>query len=142
MPLLPHMLLRATTRPSLAAPQPKRWSDEEEAELVRLVKLHGRGSWALIEKEGADMFQGRRKQVGCRTAPPRPAQAQAPPAQPPHHCVLSGCVMSGAASGHTCTRLLWSSLPGALTARSCGGPAPAGGPEGQVAQHCQGGQDQ
>ncbi|KAL4441879.1 hypothetical protein ABPG77_003795 [Micractinium sp. CCAP 211/92] len=46
--------------------RPKRWSDEEEAELVRLVKLHGRGSWALIEKEGADMFQGRRKQVDLK----------------------------------------------------------------------------
>lgn len=93
------MLLHATMRPSLAALQPKRWSDEEEAELVRLVKLHGRGSWALIEKEGADMFQGRRKQVGHGMAPPR-AGAGAGAA-----CAATsplGCVMSGAASGHMC----------------------------------------
>ena len=47
----------------LPAPQPVRWSADEEGELVHLVKIHGRGSWAMIEKQGQAKFEGRRSQV-------------------------------------------------------------------------------
>lgn len=55
---------------------------------MRLVKLHGRGSWALIEKEGAEMFRGRRKQVG-RSLPRGKIDASraASPPPPPAWCL-------------------------------------------------------
>ena len=51
--------------PSPPPLQPKRWDAEEEAALVRLVKKHGRGNWALILREGqqAGEFHEGRKQV-------------------------------------------------------------------------------
>lgn len=47
-------LLAATGPLPYPLPQPKRWESAEEAALVRLVKKHGRGNWALILKDGVE----------------------------------------------------------------------------------------
>jgi hypothetical protein len=39
--------------------QRTRWQPEEEAELIRLVKQHGRGNWAAIVAGGQDVFVDR-----------------------------------------------------------------------------------
>lgn len=39
--------------------QRTRWQPEEEAELIRLVKQHGRGNWAAIVAQGQNVFVDR-----------------------------------------------------------------------------------
>lgn len=42
------------------------WSSEEEAKLIELVKLHGRGNWATILKQGAVVFNPVRTNVDMK----------------------------------------------------------------------------
>ncbi|PSC69112.1 Myblike DNA-binding domain containing [Micractinium conductrix] len=42
------------------------WTEPEVEELVRLVKMYGRGSWRTIQDEGQAVFQGRRQQTDLK----------------------------------------------------------------------------
>ena len=61
-----HSQLTAAGPFCAALLQRTRWTDAEEAELLRLVKLYGRGTWATILEKGNDVFEGRRSQVLLR----------------------------------------------------------------------------